>query len=407
MNFFLLLLPALGIISCSGSADPRDKFGAFNTNGGAHRSNYSSAHVSPVSALEPRIYSTLQGGFRVPPLDVGRGTMAIISGGDDRVGPSLVLFLGDSIYWRYNYPNDEYPMPGIAADSAGIIYTVSSRGLLRAIDRQGRSLWKNQIGQGGDSGGINVPSLPLALSNGVAVGNSQGWLTRYNAGGEKLWNIRRGGAISDNLAGDPAVGLVAAITHNSYDQSDTVLLLDPSSGVERWRRAIEGGRIVAGPAIVGGMIVIGAVSRSSDDRREPFALAFAADGRRLWRSPLVLIPRGIAGDNVGSIYISCSGVGQTLAGGAVVSLDSTGKMRWEVTLESSVTAAPLVGADRIYFIARSEGRTGLYTYGRDGVFSRFLSIDLVPDVLAQGMINSYGRLILAGLDQPVLLQGLE
>ena len=76
-------------------------------------------------------------------------------------------------------------------------------------------------------------------------------------------------------------------------------------------------------------------------------------------------------------------------------------------LESGVVAPPLVSADWIYFIARREGRTGLYTYSREGVFRAFLSIDLLPDVLAQGMITSYGTAMLAGLDLPVVLRGMN
>jgi outer membrane protein assembly factor BamB len=256
-----------------------------------------------------------------------------------------------------------------------------------------------------DSGRFIIPSPLLALNNGVIVGNSAGRLIRYDAAGEELWGIRRGGALSDLFAADPQLGVAMAVTHNSYDLSDTLLLLDHAGGAERWARPIEGARIVEGPAIAGGLIVVGVVSVREDERREPSLVAFTHDGKLAWRTPLLLTPRGIAGDNNGNLYISCSGVGNDAMGGVMVSFDPAGKKRWEVTLESGVPAPPAVSTDWVYFVARREGRTGIFTYSRDGVFRNFLSIHLYPDVLATITISSLGEILLSGMDVATVLRG--
>ena len=203
------------------------------------------------------------------------------------------------------------------------------------------------------------------------------------------------------------IGLVVGLTHNSYDMADTLLLLDPATGTERWARPMQGGRIVAGPVIAGSLIVVGEATRGDDEHRAPFTTAFGRDGKQRWRVPLLLMPRGIAADNVGSVYVACSGAGQEANGGAIVSLDTTGKKRWDVSLESGIPAAPSLSTDWVYFVSRRDGRTGLFTYGRDGVFRNFLAINVLPDVHAQSTISSFGELILAALDQPTLLRGGE
>ena len=93
------------------------------------------------------------------------------------------------------------------------------------------------------------------------------------------------------------------------------------------------------------------------------------------------------------------------AGGAVVALDSAGKQRWQVTLGSGVPAAPAISANWVYFISRQDDRTGLFTYNHEGTFSSFVPINTIPDVLPQPVITPRGQIILAGLDQPVLVRG--
>lgn len=387
-----------------GGGSASDALGGYNALGGAARGNdFFRTGAPPVESLTPTSFPTLKGGLLAPPLEIALGRMAFITRADTVA--TLAVIYRDSLIWSFRFPADEHPMPGIAADSAGTIYTISTRGLLHAFSSDGKSLWSKPTQEDVPADRFVIPAPPLATANGVIIGNSFGGMARFDASGRQLWRVTRGAAIDAPFAADPTLGLAVGLTHNSYDMADTLLLLDPATGAERWAKPLRGGRIVAGPVIAGGLIVVGEALRDGDDHRAPFTTAFARDGRQLWRVPLLLMPRGIAADNLGNVYVACSGAGQDANGGAVISLDTTGRKRWEVSLESGIPAAPSISADWVYFISRRDGRTGLFTYGRDGVFRNFLAINVLPDVQAQSTISSFGELILAGLDQPAILRG--
>lgn len=385
-----------------GGGNATDLFGSCNTLGGAARANDFSARSTSVSSLlRTDLYPSLPGGLLGPPLELPDGRLAIISRGDTNA--RLAVVWRDSVIWNYPFATEEYPMPGIAADSAGTIYTVSTRGLLRAISATGKSTWSVAI-ESDSAGPAALPSPVLALRGGIVVGNAHGTLTCYNTDGHRRWQIRRGGSVNGPSAASPTLGIVTAVTHNSFDMVDTLIAIDGAGGRQRWATPV-GARIVAGPAIIGDAIVVGIAHAEPDGRRAPELAAFGADGRQLWHAPLVLMPRGIAGDHEGNCYVGCSGIGTGAAGGAVVSFTAAGQPRWQATFQSAVAAAPAIGADWIYFIARREGRTGLYCYNRDGTFGSFVSIDIVPDVLSQATISSMGELLLAGSDVPAVLRG--
>jgi len=372
--------------------------------GGAHRGNDFSGIATPaVASLAAMKFPALHGEMLGPPLEIQYGRQAMITRTDTMT--TLAVVYRDSVIWRYSFPAGEHPMAGLAADSAGVLYSISTRGTLRAFGADGKPIWEKETQKDVPADRFIIPAPLLAVSDGVIVGNSFGRIMRFTREGEKRWSVQRGGAVDAPPAADPALGLVVAVTHNDYDRPDTLLLLDPATGTQRWATPLAEGRILSGPVIAGGRIVLGGATRLPSDQRAPFAAGFGLDGRQQWRTPLPLMPRGIGTDNAGNSYIACSGTAQEGTGGALVALDTLGKKRWEVTLESGLPAAPSVSADWVYFISRREGRTGIFTYGRDGTFHSFVSINILPDVHAQTTISSFGEVILAGLDQAVLLRG--
>jgi outer membrane protein assembly factor BamB len=397
-----LAAPAL-LAGCGrGGGAPHDAFGAYNGAGGAGRNHDFSRHnPSPASVLSAIELKRLGGGFLAPPLELPFGRMAVIARGDSAT--LLAVVFRDSIIWSYRFPPDQHPMPGLAADSAGTLYSVTSHGLLKAFSPEGKPLWEHPIASA-DSGGIVIPSPPLALAAGVVVGNSAGTLARFDRDGRLLWSVRRQASLADAFAADPGLGMALGATHNNYEIADTLLALDPASGATRWA-APAGGRIVQGPALAGKLIVVGTATAGADERRTPSLAAFTWDGRAAWRAPLLLMPRGIASDAQGNIYVSCSGTGDKAAGGAMISFDQAGRRRWMVTFESGLPAPAAVSGEWIFFVSRRDGRTGLFTYGHDGVFHNFVSIDTFPDVIATPMISSFGELIMSGMDVPVMLRG--
>ncbi len=248
-----------------------------------------------------------------------------------------------------------------------------------------------------------MPSPLLALRDGIVMGNSHGTVTCVDQRGAVRWQVARGASTSAELAGDPAIGIVVAVSHNTYGMTDTVLVLDPATGRQRSAAAVQDLRIVQGPAIIGGAIIVGCARPEPDGVRQQWLVSTSPAGAINWKSRLLLAPHGIAGDEVGNIYVGCSGTGTQADGGAVESFDKAGTRRWQATFRSGVAASPVVTSTWVYFVTRNNGRTGLYTYSREGAFQNFVSVDLVPDVLARMMVSTNGELTLAALDTPALL----
>lgn len=408
MRLLLLVLAisfsALAGAGCGpGAAPAYDPYGAYNTLGGAHRDNdFSGLDPSPVENLTAMEFPALAGGFLAPPLELSGGRMALLARSD--TATTLAIVMRDSILRRYRFPQGEHPFPMLAADT-GLIYTITTRGELNAIDMEGTVRWKQATFQGIAADRIVVPAAPLAFGDGVVVGNSAGGLMRFDRTGRQIWSVQRGASLGGFFAGDPTFGLVTGLTHNSYENTDSISLIDPVTGAARWTKPLPGGRLIYGPVIVGNLIVVGAAARDTNELRVPYLAAFKSDGSVAWRYPLLLLPRGIAADAQGNIYASCAGTGEMAMGGSLVSVDSAGGKRWEVNFESGMPAPPLVGASYIYVITRNQGRTGLFTYSRDGIYANFVSIHSHPDVLATMMLTSYGELFMAGMDVAVLLRG--
>jgi outer membrane protein assembly factor BamB len=397
-----LLLGTALLASCGrGGGTAFDEFGAYNALGGAHRNNDFSRHnAGPASSLTQLDFKSLGGGLLAPPLELTAGRLAAIARGEGAT--YLATLFRDSVLWRYRFPDDQHPMPGIAADSSGTLYVATSRGLLRAFSSEGKPLWEHPIAS--DSvARLVVPSPLLSLGDGVIAGTSTGTLACFGHDGKQRWSIHRDLSFADQFAADPALGLAISATHNSYETVDSLIVVDPITGAVRWSAAA-GGRIVQGPVIAGKLIVVGIAVTGPDDRHVPSVAAFTLEGKPAWRMPLLLMPRGIASDRDGNLYISASGTGEQAVGGALVSIDPAGHRRWGVTLESGIPEPAAIGGEWVYFVSRRNGRTGLFTYGRDGLFHDFISIDTYPDVLALPMVTSFGELILAGLDQASLLR---
>jgi outer membrane protein assembly factor BamB len=396
----LPLILSTVLLACAADVPPpTDIFDAYNAQGGAVRADNYAVETQPVKSVAPVLFGKLQGSLLAPPLVYADDALLLVSSGG-----VVSMMRYDSIYWSQTIGPI---VPGLAADSSGMIYAVAISAKLHALRPGGSAAWALPLPSQSLSQDSNAAtfSSPLALEDGAVIGSSRGWIGRANGSGKLIWSVNRGASILRTLAGTPAVGIVAAVTHNDYEVSDTVVALDPATGGERWATPLNGVRVLEGPAIIGNLIVVGAARRQPDGTRTPYAIAIGLDGVERWRTPLVVMPRGVAGDRAGNVYVSGSGVRRDFAGGAVVGLDSTGKQRWQVTLGSGVPAAPAVSDNWVYFISRQDDRTGIFTYNHEGTFSSFVPINTVPDVLPQPVITPRGQIVLAGMEQPVLVRG--
>jgi len=400
----LLCAVLLLLASCAPSAEPSaDPFGAFNDRGGAERNNdFSASAPEMIVELQPESFHSLTGGLRTSPLDLGDGRRILLCSGSPEGDAIIAMTLLDSVLWRTSLPTGNHPLPGLATDSTGVLYLSTTNCRVWAVGRNGKVLWNRAVGEVTD--GPVIPTPPLALGEGVIVGTTRGDLVRFDGAGRNVWQIRRGGAFGDRPCGHPHVGIVGVITFNDYARRDSLLIVDAATGKELSSRPL-GGRMVAEPILTPRAVVIGTATIDSGNRRVPQLEATTHDGRPLWSLRLPLMPRGISSDAAGALYVACAGNAADLNGGAIVAVDTVGHRRWTVLLGSGVSAPVAVTAQWIYFVARREGRTGLYTYGLDGTFGAFLPIDVLPDVSSAITMSGFGTLVLSGLDAPVLLIG--
>lgn len=383
--------------------EPRDPVGAYNASGGATRANsYPGIVVPPFEVVRERqLKSGLHGGVQCAPLEIDR-RVVVITGGEGRIPPMLAFLTRDSLLWKLPFDDKDPPLPSLAADSVGTIYTITLSGVLRATSLEGKMLWSHPtMGQGE---GIAVPSPVLALADGAIAANTRGEVQRFDRSGRSLWKGSFGASISDPPAASPALGVVLALTHNDYDLSDTLVALDPATGARRWTRPLIGGRIVAGPALVGERVLVGVQRQKETGAFAPSLMAVDSKGTVSWERPLPLTPRGICADT-GLIAVACSGTSLDHAGGALVGLDMGGREVWRRGFESGLPSAPAITGQRLFIFALRDGRAGIYAIARDGTIERFASLDRVPEVRGAITLSAAGELLLAALQVPSLVMG--
>lgn len=395
----------LAILASCGGAVSNDQPLPANMSGGAladaRRDNDYARFGNgvPVEKFRWTLVRGVRGGLVTPPLYLNRFRYALLT---ER--GVLAIAEGDSALYQFNFPNQERPYPALAADSTGIIYAITTHGTLHAVGSDGVGRWSKILRQA-DTNAIVGYSQPLAMADGVIVGTTTGTLTRFNSDGNQRWSIQLGAGIAPQMCHVNGT-LIVAVSHNDYAISDTLLMLDPATGVRRSAVPLVGFRVQSGPAVIGSTTLLGVARRTDDGRREPFLIA-VADGKELWRRPLPLMPRGISGDDLGNSYITGTGTTVEFTGGVLASFDNAGNPRWEKFFESELTAAAAVSGQYLYVVSRREGRTGLFTYNHDGSFAAFVPVVNLPDVLSRITISPFAEPLLVAVDTCVVLRGAD
>jgi len=339
----------------------------------------------------------VRGGLLTPPLYLDRYRYAMLT---DR--GALVIAEGDDVLHQFNFPNGEHPYPAIIADSSGTLYFITTRGILHAVGGDGVERWSKNL-RPADSNAIVGFSHPLGMADGVIAGATTGRLTRFGNDGSQRWSVEFGAGIGPLLC-QVNGQLTVALTHNDYSQSDSLITIDAATGARQMVAALPGMRVVAGPAAIGSVTLVGVARRADDGSRQPSLLA-VANGKVLWNRPLRLMPRGISGDGEGNIYISGTGTTEEFTGGMLVSFDSAGNQRWEKLFESELTSAAAVSGSYLYVVSRREGRTGLFTYTHEGQFAAFAPVINLPDVSSRITISPIAEPLLVAADTCVVLRG--
>ena len=254
---FAPALLAITAIACASQTNPPvDSFGACNMSGASERANnYSMHETHSINSLATIAFKGLHGSMLAPPLPIRDGRSMLVS-----TGGLVSMVIGDSIVWSNALGSI---VPGLAVDSSGMIYAVAlgsrAKGTsVYGITADGKRAWTAQLppyATGSDTSGFLALSLPLAIGDGVIVGSNAGRIDRIDGKGKHVWSVQRGASVARSIAASPSIGIVAALTHNDYDLSDSIIAIDPITGVERWSVATAGARIVEGPAIVGDLVI--------------------------------------------------------------------------------------------------------------------------------------------------------
>lgn len=400
LSWLLSLLAA-----CGGRGHSSDQASPANMSGGAiadarRDNNYARfGNGAPAEKFRWTLLRGVRGGLLTPPLYLGRFRYALLT---DR--GALAIVEGDTALYQFHFPNGERAYPAIAADSAGMLYAITTRGTLHAVGPDGVGQWSKSL-RPADTNAIVGYGQPLGMADGVIVGTTAGILTCYSSDGRQRWSIQLGAGIAPQICHANGV-LIAAISHNDYAISDTVLMLDPATGARRSAVPLVGFRVLAGPAVVGSAAIVGVARRTGDGTRQPFLVA-VADGSARWQQPLPLMPRGISGDQLGNSYITGTGTTAEFTGGMLVSFDGAGSRRWEKFFESELTSAAAVSGSYLYVVSRREGRTGLFTYDHDGQFAAFVPVANLADISSRITISPVAEPLLVAVDTCVVLRGTE
>ncbi len=287
-------------------------------------------------------------------------------GGDSRsraVGLPLKWSDTENLAWQVELPGYGQSSP-VIWNGRVFVTTVAGpmqdRCALHCVDlAAGKLLWSREIK--GSQGVMTsdyvskAAPTPAVDGDGVYALFETGDLASFSHTGEKRWQrslVQEYGALKSNhgLGGSPVLsekGLVVAVAH---DGGSYLLLVDPKTGANRWKREHPIGVGWSTPVIARHngelQILISAPPRLSAYRLD--------DGEPRWSV------NGLAGNTVPSpsvegdlAVLASSERGNTLAVKLGVTGDTTGAaVRWKQTAATCSFGSPLISEGRVYFTDR-------------------------------------------------------
>jgi len=392
-RIFISLLPALLLLSACGDSSPYVR----NASGGgeSRAQNFSEVSLSTFNGFSETRYSTLGSGFLGAPLALNPNQCVVVTT-DQR----LALISYDDVVWIYKFPDQTYPLPELASDSSGTVYSITTNGKLFAVDSSGSLKWEVTIRSKEQADDFSIPTWPLVVPGGIVVGMTDGSLKRFDFSGETVWEKKLGAGLCRSVAYHEEVGIAVGVTHNSYDREDSLKILS-DEGVLRANVPVP--RVESGPMIVGeDCIVIGAADRNQEGKYRPALITFQKMGKQRWSKPLKALPTGLSADDEGNVYV-CGGGGAGV-GGAITSFDRMGNLRWEVGLRQSIPASPVVASNMVCFVGTQDQSIGVFSYTRDGGFMKFAPIESLAKVILPPVILPSGMLVFSCSSEPIILK---
>jgi hypothetical protein len=232
-------------------------------------SNYSAAAELPPSIpLLLPLDAADTSGCVVPPLVLSsRRWIMATSGG------SLLSVSATRVDWLFRLPGGAIAT-SLAADSSRV-YALATDGMLYALSYEGKLLWSTAAFAPLDSGAAYAHLLPF--SDGVLAASLAGELLCFSGDGQLRWHSNRAAPI-----GRLPAAFADAVTLSSGPgvpgETDTMVLLDASTGQQRWARALPLTAISSGPVVGDRFLAVAGIRYNPESSPAAVLHAFSPTG---------------------------------------------------------------------------------------------------------------------------------
>jgi outer membrane protein assembly factor BamB len=348
-------------------------------------SNYSAAAELPPSIpLLLPLDAADTSGCVVPPLVLSsRRWIMATSGG------SLLSVSPTRVDWLFRLPGGA-TATSLAADSSRV-YALATDGMLYALSHEGKLLWSTAAFAPLDSGAAYAHLLPF--SDGVLAASLAGELLCFSGDGRLRWRSNRAAPIG-RLPAAFADAVALSSGPGVPGETDTLVLLDASTGQQRWARALPLTAISSGPVVGDRFLAVAGIRYNPESSPAAVLHAFSPTGELLW-SQLLPAPARFLATADSSLYvgIGSTGVGNPISG--VLCFSRQGKLLWKLYLQAELTAPPIVFRQALLCLARQGGALGAYVLSReDGSLREVLSLSEAPPLVLVPAVTPDGEMLL-------------
>ncbi|MBK9247435.1 MAG: hypothetical protein IPM69_04815 [Ignavibacteria bacterium] len=374
---------AITLISCNSNTN--FKIGSINSQGGIGRTN-SYEHIGSFVVQEANNEITpgpdsLFGAI-VPPLVISSyQTVVATSNG------TISQLNSSRIEWRTKLDDDAFVCSGMCADVQRNIYCSSSDGHLYSFSSDGKLRFKTTFS---DSKNLICSDL-LMLTDGIVLADGGGVFTKISVDGKILWSWISSLPTLPTFCADETGSIYAAITHNDYTNSDTLIKIS-SSGICIWKAVFPSMRILEAPIVYNNRVIVGVISQGNS----PEIVECSSQGQIIRTIPLRATPRGLSIAVDGCIYCVGynSGLGETQS--VIQAFSVEGKELWYLKLGCKLSSSILIGTDNIALIGSKGMAIAVYLLHKTGTLDNFLSLDSAPSLLYQPAVAPDGSIVFAG-----------